>query len=431
MKSNSIMRKIYSDASAIVEAIQKEQLKLTEVCLPFLAAIEQFEMDINAFVAFDPAVIEHQIKANAINPTQGILAGIPIGIKDIIDTVDYPTEYYSAIYRSNWPSRDAHVVTLLKQAGAVIMGKTHTTEFAYMHTGPTRNPYDLHRTPGSSSAGSAAGVAAGFFPLALGTQTAGSLIKPASYCGLCAFKPTFGLVSLEGIKPLAPSFDTLGWFGHSVRDLELLARVLIPNMPEKERKNRTLKLVFCQMPGWDRVEPEVEKALSEVVESLRIKGHIVEKVILPVEWAKGYDAHQIINDCETSRSLWKEKQQHGALLSPEMQALFLRSQSISWAEESAAHNQLAELRPAVEKMVGSFDIVLTASTANVAPIGLAQTGSSDFIKFWTAFGLPQINLPVFITPGALPIGLQLIGRWRYDAQLLADAEQLHRDMQRR
>ncbi|PMZ59840.1 amidase, partial [Pseudomonas sp. GW247-3R2A] len=132
---------------------------------------------------------------------------------DIFDTAAYPTQFFSPIYANHQPSRDAHVVTLLRQAGALIIGKTHTTEFAYMHTGPTRNPHDLARTPGSSSAGSAAGMAAGFFAVALGTQTAGSLLKPASYCGLFAYKPSLGLVSLEGVKPLAPSFDTVGWYG--------------------------------------------------------------------------------------------------------------------------------------------------------------------------------------------------------------------------
>ena len=217
------------DATEIAEAVRSGATTPALVVGHFLERIGIDEPDVQAFVSFDAEAVHKQ--ATQLEGSEGLLAGVPGGIKDIFDTADHPTEFYSPIYRGNRPSRDAHVVTLLRQAGAIIMGKTHTTEFAYMHTGPTRNPLDLCRTPGSSSAGSAAGMAAGFFPLALGTQTAGSLLKPAAYCGLLAFKPSFGLVSLEGVKPLAPSFDTVGWYGRSVRDLERVARVLIPGFP--------------------------------------------------------------------------------------------------------------------------------------------------------------------------------------------------------
>ena len=213
-----------ADATAISEMVRADVVSAEAVAEHFLGCVEAGERSINAFVSFDPDAVRSQACQLKNGNAKGLLAGVPVGIKDVYDTVDHPTRFYSPIYEQNRPSRDAHVVALLRQAGAVIMGKTHTTEFAYMHTGPTRNPHDLARTPGSSSAGSAAGMAAGFFPLALGTQTAGSLIKPAAYCGLYAFKPSYGLVSLEGVKPLAPSFDTVGWYGRSVRDLEVMAR---------------------------------------------------------------------------------------------------------------------------------------------------------------------------------------------------------------
>ncbi len=199
-----------ADAHSIAEQVRTARLSPGVVAEHFLTQIDAREAAIQAFAAHDPQCVRKQAQGLSSPRLNGVLAGVPVGIKDIIDTCDHPTGFYSPIYSNNWPSRDAHVVALLRQAGAVIMGKTHTTEFAYMKTGPTRNPHDLRRTPGSSSAGSAAGMAAGLFALALGTQTAGSLLKPASYCGLYAFKPSHGLVSLEGVKPLAPSFDTLG-----------------------------------------------------------------------------------------------------------------------------------------------------------------------------------------------------------------------------
>ena len=210
-----------ADACAIAEHVRKALLGPGQVAEHFLAQTNAREPAIQAFAALDAQCVRKQAQCLGSPQINGLLAGVPVGVKDIIDTGDHPTAFYSPIYAHNRPSRDAHVVALLRQAGAVIMGKTHTTEFAYMHTGPTRNPHDLRRTPGSSSAGSAAGMAAGFFALALGTQTAGSLLKPASYCGLYAFKPSHGLVSLEGVKPLAPSFDTMGWYGRSVRELVL------------------------------------------------------------------------------------------------------------------------------------------------------------------------------------------------------------------
>ena len=222
------VHKFEHDATAIAFEVGAGRLTARSVAEGFITRTLMKEPDIQAFAAFNQELVLEQADRIDRRPEKGLLAGVPIGVKDIFDTVDWATEFNSPIYRDNRPSRDANAVALLRQAGAVIMGKTATAEFAFMHTGPTRNPHDLSRTPGSSSAGSAAGLAAGLFAGALGTQTAGSLIKPASYCGLYAYKPSHNLVSLEGVKPLAPSFDTVGWYGASARDLSLIAQVLIP-----------------------------------------------------------------------------------------------------------------------------------------------------------------------------------------------------------
>ncbi|HJR30760.1 MAG TPA: amidase [Pseudomonas sp.] len=407
------------DATALNEAVTHGETNAATIAEYFLECIQTLEPDIQAFVSFDA----HQVRADAAQcPGQGLLAGVPVGIKDIFDSADHPTQFYSPIYAGHQPSRDAHVVTLLRQAGALIMGKTHTTEFAYMHTGPTRNPHDLARTPGSSSAGSAAGMAAGFFALALGTQTAGSLLKPASYCGLFAFKPSLGLVSLEGVKPLAPSFDTVGWYGRSARDLHLVARVLIPGFVVPDVERRPLRLGFCRTSRWDQVDPEVAHALEQAVDQLRSAGHHISEVRLPGEFAGVFDDHQLINDCEGARSLAKECHQHRAQLSPSILAMFERAAATTWEQESAAQARLANLAPRLNELCQPFDAMLGASCGMVAPMGLKGTGPSDFIKFWGAFGWPQLNIPLRPAQAMLPVGLQMIGRFRDDGRLLRTAE---------
>ncbi|MNF58639.1 Glutamyl-tRNA(Gln) amidotransferase subunit A [compost metagenome] len=412
------------DASGIGDSVRSGQTSCNRVAEHFLRRIEAHEPCVQAFAAFDPHGVRAQANQLAQEGHQGLLAGVPVGIKDIFDSADLPTQFYSPLYTGHQPSRDAHVVTLLRQAGALIMGKTHTTEFAYMHTGPTRNPHNLAHTPGSSSAGSAAGMAAGFFALALGTQTAGSLLKPAAYCGLHAFKPSLGLVSLEGVKPLAQSFDTIGWYGRSVRDLERVARVLIPGFTVVTGEHRPLRLGLCRPPHGEQVEPSVADTLQAAIAQLRVAGHQVEEVQLPASFAGVFDDHALINDCEGARSLAKEFHAQREQLSDALLAMFERAQATTWEKESAAKARLSRLAPQLARHCQSFDAMLDVSCAMVAPAGLASTGPSDFIKFWGAFGWPQLNLPLNRAEGLLPIGLQLIAGFRNDRQLLWVARQV-------
>ncbi|PWE37941.1 amidase [Pseudomonas prosekii] len=419
---------IRRDATALSEAVRSGEISAAAIAESCLERIQTQEPDVHAFVSFDPQQVREQ--AAQIN-RQGLLAGVPVGVKDIFDSADHPTQFFSPIYAGHQPSRDAHAVTLLRQAGALIMGKTHTTEFAYMQTGPTRNPHDLLRTPGSSSAGSAAGMAADFFAVALGTQTAGSLLKPAAYCGLFAFKPSLGLVSLEGVKPLAPSFDTVGWYGRSVRDLSRVAQVLIPGFAVTEAQQRPLRLGFCRTTRWDRIEPEVTTALEHAIEQLREIGHQISEIQLPEAFASVFDDHLLINDCEGARSLAKEFQQHRDLLSPSILAMFDRAAATTWEQESAAKARLAALAPRLTKLCQPFDAMLGPCCASVAPLASGSadnTGPSDYIKFWGAFGWPQVNVPLARVAGLLPIGLQMIGRFRDDAGLLHAAERLAADL---
>ena len=412
------------DASALAQRVCAGEVSEETVAAHFLGCAEAQESTIQAFVSFDPDAVRAQARQLTGTRARGLLAGVPVGVKDNYDTVDHPTAFYSPIYEDNRPSRDAQVVSLLRQAGALIMGKTHTTEFAYMHTGPTRNPRDPRRTPGSSSAGSAAGLAAGFFPIALGTQTAGSLIKPAAYCGVHAFKPSYGLVSLEGVKPLAPSFDTAGWFGRSVRDLSLIAQVLIPGFPARPAESPLRSLGFCRTARWDQVDKDVALALEAAMDTLRAAGHRVSEVVLPEGFARVFDDHLLINDCEGARSLAAELNRHPDKMSMEILDMFARAERTSWEQESAAKRRLAQLAPVLEEIFKPFDAVLGASCGIVAPLGLGATGPSDFIKFWMAFGLPQVNIPLVRKTAELPVGLQIIGGFRNDSLLLSVAEQV-------
>lgn len=412
------------DATTLAQRVCAGEVSEETVAAHFLGCAEAQESTVQAFVSFDPDAVRAQARQLTGTRARGLLAGIPVGVKDNYDTVDHPTGFYSPIYEDNRPSRDAQVVSLLRQAGALIMGKTHTTEFAYMHTGPTRNPLDPRRTPGSSSAGSAAGLAAGFFPIALGTQTAGSLIKPAAYCGVHAFKPSYGLVSLEGVKPLAPSFDTAGWFGRSVRDLSLIAQVLIPGFPARPAESPLRSLGFCRTARWYQVDKDVALALEAAMDTLRAAGHRVSEVVLPEAFARVFDDHLLINDCEGARSLAPEFNRHPDKMSMEILDMFARAERTSWEQESAAKRRLAQLAPVLEEIFKPFDAVLGASCGIVAPLGLGATGPSDFIKFWMAFGLPQVNIPLVRKAAELPVGLQIIGGFRNDSLLLSVSEQV-------
>lgn len=414
------------DATEIARQVGSGERTCADSVEGFLARVAEQEPHVCAFASFSA----DRVRRAAARPVSGPLLGLTVGVKDMFDTVDHPTEYFSPLYRGHQPARDAHVVARLRQAGAIVMGKTHTTEFAYMHTGPTRNPHDLRCTPGSSSAGSAAGMAAGFFALALGTQTAGSLIKPAAFCGVYGFKPSYGLVSLEGVKPLAPSFDTVGWYGRSVRDLALLGRVLMPGLPPAPSLPTTLHLGFCRTSRWDSLSCEVREAARQAMARLLDAGHRVSEVLLPTEFDTVFSDHALINDCEGARSLAKEHAEGAAHISPATLAMIEHGQAIAWAAETGAKARLARLAPVMADTVGEYDALLCISCPTVALQGLASTGPSDLIKLWTAFGLPQVNVPVPRAVGQLPVGLQVISTLRDDARLLEVAAAVARDLAR-
>jgi Asp-tRNA(Asn)/Glu-tRNA(Gln) amidotransferase A subunit family amidase len=417
------------DGIGLIRAVREGALSVADVCEGFVRSIRDAEEQVHAFAHFDEEAIFRQAKAIDARARKGSLAGLVIGVKDNYDTMDFPTGYGSPIYDGHRPSRDSAVVARLKAHGALIIGKTATAEFAFMHTGATRNPHGLTRTPGSSSAGSAAGMAAGFFPLALGTQTAGSIIKPASYCGSYAYKPTFGSISLEGIKPFAPSFDTVGWFGRSVDDTRLVAEVLMGGeLGAGSPSQAPAHILVAKTEFWGDADPAAKAVLESAVERLLGCGYRVEEASAPFDYPRLASAHQMVNDQEGSRSLAYEYEWHRPLLSDAILRMKERALAQQPSEEVAAARYIRCQAEEMDRYLIGIDAILTLSTAYEAPEGLTATGTSDFIKTWSALGMPQMNLPIGFGPNRMPIGLQLVGRRRDDARLFRVAKKVCADL---
>ena len=413
----------------LIRAVREGTLSVTDVCEGFVQNIREAEKRVCAFAHCDEEAIFRHARAIDARPRKGNLAGLVIGVKDNYDTADFPTGYGSPIYQGHRPSRDSAVVARLKAHGALIVGKTATAEFAFMHTGATRNPHGLTRTPGSSSAGSAAGMAAGFFPIALGTQTAGSVIKPASYCGSYAYKPTFGSISLEGIKPFAPSLDTVGWFARSVDDMKLVAEVLMgAEVGYGPHSNAPPRLAVAKTDFWGDADPAARAVLESTVERLLSCGYRIDDASVPFDYSRLASAHQIVNDREGTRSLAYEYEWHRPVLSDSILRMRERALARAPSEEVAAAQYIRRQAEEMDRHLAGVDAILTLSTAYEAPEGLTATGTSDFIKTWSALGMPQMNLPIGFGPNRMPIGLQLVGRRWHDACLFGVAQNLCTDL---
>jgi len=354
----------------------------------------------------------------------GPLHGLPIAIKDIIATADFPTGYGSSIYADYRPPADAACVSLVKAQGAVIAGKTVTTEFAYFQPGPTANPVNPRHTPGGSSSGSAAAVADWMVPLALGTQTAGSVIRPAAFCGIVGFKPTYGRLNLTGTKPFAPSLDTLGCFARDVGDIELLRSALTgetyrPLQPPAAR----VRVGIYRSREWNVAQPSTQQAVLDVAEHLR-SGADVRDVDVPDADA-ATDAQATVMAFEAAQSLGYEYRVHRDALSPRLVELIETGLAVRYADYVAAQHAAASARSAFRATFDAHDVLLTPSAPGEAPAGLDATGDPIFNRGATMLGVPAVTLPVGKGDNGLPIGVQLIGAWDGDRELLAVAEWLY------
>ncbi|MET7244245.1 amidase [Methylobacterium sp. EM32] len=383
-------------------------------------AIAAREPEIGALVCVDPAP--------AVAAT-GPLAGIAVGIKDIIDTADLPTRMGSEIYENWRPRADAPVVARLKTLGAVPLAKTTTTPFAFLDPTATRNPHNPGHTPGGSSAGSAAAVAAGMLPLALGTQTGGSIIRPAAFCGVVGVKPSFRLLPTVGVKCYSWALDTLGLFAGSVTDAAH-ALALLADRPAIARTGDAgaprigiLRQEFCAAP-----EPEAEAALARAARAAEGAGATVRDLTLPAPFGEAFAAHGTIQDYEARQALAWEYAAHRDALPPRLRAALDAAQGVETAAYDAARRTAHHARRSLKDVFSESgcDVLLTYAAPGPAPAGLDQTGDSRFNRLWTLMGVPCVTLPVDRTSTGLPVGVQVIARFGDDGRALAAAGLIER-----
>jgi Asp-tRNA(Asn)/Glu-tRNA(Gln) amidotransferase A subunit family amidase len=353
----------------------------------------------------------------------GALHGLAVGIKDVIDTADLPTEYGSPIYRGHRPGRDARCVTLLKEAGAIVIGKTVTCEFANYPPSRTRNPYDPQRTPGGSSSGSAAAVADRHVAVALGTQTAGSVIRPAAFNGVIGFKPSYARYARDGVMPLAPSLDTLGFFVRRMEDVALIHSVLNARagVAPPLRRAAAPSVGIARAPWSDQAEPAMQRALADTAAGLRSAGATVDEIRLPAIFAEVIAAQEVIFAGEASRGFARELREHGELIGAEMrERLLLPGAKLSDARLDEARQLLDHARTQFARLMDGVDVLLTPAAPGEAP-GRESTGDPVFSRAWTALHVPCLCYPVGAGPHGLPLAVQLVGRLEEDEALIAHA----------
>lgn len=409
------------------DAIRRGELTSEALVTACLDRIAEREPLIQAWAQLDTddalAQARAADRARARRQTLGVLHGVPVGVKDIIDTAEMPTEYGSPIFAGRRPDHDAVVVVALKRAGAVILGKTVTTELAFFSPGKTRNPRNGEHTPGGSSSGSAAAVADFHVPLALGTQTAGSILRPASFCGVIGFKPGFGLVPREGVLEQSAPLDTIGGFARSVEDVALLMDVLAgAALGESPPSAREPRFAFVRSPAWPLGEESMKEAFRVFVSRL---GLAVEEVDTPPSFAEGMDAQRRVQFRDIARNYGPLLDAHPSQVSAKLAEVIAEGRAVTDAQYEAALAPREPLYAEYQKLLDGFDAILTPASAGPAPRGLASTGTPAFNALWTYLGVPAISLPLLEADG-LPLGVQLTGRRGEDGKHLEAASALCR-----
>lgn len=395
-----------------------------------LDRIRKREATVRAWEYLDPERALEQARALDRAPPRGPLHGISIGVKDIMDTADMPTAYGSRIYHGREPASDASCVALIRAAGGIILGKTVTTEFAVFHPGKTTNPHNAAHTPGESSSGSAAAVADFMVPLALGTQTGGSTIRPAAYCGIVGYKPTFGWINRAGVKPCAESLDTIGVFGRNVEDTAFLASVLTgrQSLALNDRSRAPPRIGLCHTYEWPYAAPETVKTFENAKEQLFRLDVTTREVDLPEPFSCLAEAQATIMNFEMARAFAYEFSDHRDKLSLRLQELIVAGQSCSSQAYDEATALVAECCNLLQHIFSHLDVLLVPSAVGEAPEGLASTGDPIFNKIWTLLHVPCINIPVSKGPKGLPVGLQTVGRIGDDARLLSASDWIFKNL---
>jgi Asp-tRNA(Asn)/Glu-tRNA(Gln) amidotransferase A subunit family amidase len=428
-----------SDAARFIRERIITSEQLVDACL---TRIRDIDPRVEAWAFLDPDYALEQARSadqrRLSGQPIGPLHGVPVAIKDIFDTADMPTEYGSPIYAGRTPSRDATVVSSLRAAGAVILGKTVTTEFAYFFPGKTRNPHNPEHTAGGSSSGSAAAVGADMVPLAIGSQTNGSTIRPAAYCGVVGFKPTHGLISRHRAFALSRTLDHVGLFARSIDDIALLAEPLIgydENDPDTRPRARTsfVKIAaeepplppmfaFIKTPVWERADDDTQKGFAELIEHL---GSQAEEVELFPSSLDAWQLHQKIMSTEMAVNLEREWEKSRDRLSAQLRLQIERGREVRAVEYQQALRQIAPIHESfVELFEQRYDAILTPAAPSAAPKGLDATGDPSMCTLWTLCGMPCVTLPLLQSADGLPIGVQLVGPRDGDARLLRTARWL-------
>lgn len=417
---------------------------LPEIAAGWLRRARAVDRDLRAFHNLDERLVVAQaarlqalrLRAESLPP----LWGVPVAVKDVIDTADFPTGLGSPIHEGRQADADATVVRRLRDAGALVFGKTVSTEFATFTPGPTRNPHDLAHTPGGSSSGSAAAVAAGLVPLAIGTQTNGSVLRPASFCGVYGYKPSMGLIPRTGVFEQSPSLDQLGFMARSVEDLAWAAELgsgddghdaASRGLPPRQLLAVCLaepaarpRLCFAKTPWWDQVEPEARLAYEAFVDLME---GVLASIVLPAIAEPAVSWHATVNEVELAYALRREYQHQAQGLSPALHQRIGRAMATPAMDYLAAKARQPEVARACAEHFADFDALVCPAALGGAPRGLGSTGNPLMQTVWTFAGLPSLSLPLLTLSGGLPLGVQLVGRLHDDARLLRTARWLVRE----
>jgi len=405
--------------------LRQRKLSCEELVRSCLGRIQQRDHLTRAWQHVDSGPVIREARERDKCPPTSVMHGIPFGVKDVIDTAEYPTTQNSPIYQNLSVGRDAGCVALMKACGALVLGKTDTVEFASSgRKALTRNPHDFDHTPGGSSSGSGAAVADFMVPIALGTQTGGSLVRPAAYNGIYGMKPSWNRVSSNGVRILSVSLDTVGWYGRCVQDLALVSHAFHFKPHNQEIEVRGLRVALCRTPMWSEIEPGGADALHAVARRLSDNGAIVEEFSLPARFAELGAAHAAIYNREAGVAFLPEYVTHSSLLAPGLKAKVENEKGISDEVLLQSYATADECRRAFGPYLreNKFDVVMAPAAPGEAPKGLQSTGSSVFNALWTLLHVPCIAVPAGKGPAGLPVGVQLIGPQMSDSVLLAIAE---------
>lgn len=413
-------------ASEIAAKVRSGNTTCEAVARACLEHIGRREPKVHAWQHLDPEQVLAQAQALDRSGRRGPLLGVPFGAKDIIDTCDMPTEYGSPIYKGHRPRNDAACIALARRAGALLLGKTVTTEFANRYPGKTHNPFDPSRTPGGSSSGSAAAVGDHQVPLALGTQTSGSTLRPASFCGVFGFRPTYGDVRCTGIKEAAGSLDTVGPIARSVEDIALFRDVLLGADPQPLPETAAPRIGFSRTHLWSMLEPYTQRLLEDAARQLAAAGAKVKEVPLPPTFERIEEAHRWISSFEFARNFAWEIDNHWDGISEELRNGRIKDGLDCTYERYVEARTFAEReRAALSDTFGDSDVLLVPVALGEAPIGLSSTGNASPCTLWTTLHVPALAIPLGKGPNGLPVGAQLVARRNDDRKLLCAARWIH------